>query len=202
MDQVPDNGVSNVVRLVNLDDSPDARAGLVDLRPCGPLMAAAQGGNKKAYTECLTLCDRWLRRYLPSRLRPDLVDDVLQETLLAVHRKRHTYDPERPFPPWFVAIARYKWLDRLRQTYRTEEVELDETLGVESHEGEVLSRIVLDRILPHLSKAQAEVLKLAKLEGRSIEDIAQMTGQSASLVKVNIHRARKKLLDLLEKSYE
>ncbi|MEM9422079.1 MAG: sigma-70 family RNA polymerase sigma factor, partial [Pseudomonadota bacterium] len=148
------------------------------------------------------LCQSWLKRYLSQRLAPEQVDDAIQETLLAVHRKRHTYDPSRPFPPWFVAIARFKWLDKLREAYKAEEVELDDNHGLESHEEQVVSRIVLERVLGHLPEAQAMVLKLAKIEGRSIEEIAQTTGQSASLVKVNIHRARKKLMKTLEKSYE
>lgn len=174
----------------------------VDLAPCGPLMAAAQKGDKKAYSEVLALCQAWLKMYLSRRLAPEHVEDTIQEVLLAVHRKRHTYDSSRPFPPWFVAITRYKWLDRLRTHYKAEEAELTDDHGVESHEETVLSRILLEDVMSHLPPAQAEVLRLAKVEGRSIEEISFTTGQSASLVKVNIHRARKKLVKMLEKSYE
>ena len=174
----------------------------VDLAPCGALMAAAQGGDKRAYNEALKLCEAWLKMYLPRRLAPEHVEDAIQETLLAVHKKRHTYDPSRPFPPWFVAIARFKWLDRLRSHYKAETAELTDDQGIDSHEESVLSRIVLENVIGNLPPAQAEVLKLAKIEGRSIEEISMTTGQSASLVKVNIHRARKKLMNLLEKSYE
>lgn len=174
----------------------------VDLSPCGALMAKAQKGDKAAYTEALSLCDQWLRLYLPRRLAHERIDDAIQETLLAVHRKRHTYDPSRPFPPWFVAIARFKWLDGLRAAYRAEEAELTDDHGIDSHEESVLSRILLQKVMTHLPPAQAEVLRLAKVEGRSIEEISVATGQSASLFKVNIHRARKKLVKLLEKSHE
>ncbi len=175
---------------------------LIDLSGCGPLMAKAQAGDKRAYAEALTLCQSWLERYLRQRLAPDQIDDVVQETLLAVHRKLHTYDPERPFPPWFVAIAKFKWLDRLRAHYRAEEIELDDQVGLSSHEEQILSRVVLERVVNQLPEAQAKALRMAKVEGLSVEEISQMTGQSASLVKVNIHRARKKLITLLEKSYE
>ncbi|WOI52763.1 sigma-70 family RNA polymerase sigma factor [Parvularcula sp. LCG005] len=189
------------MQVVQLDTQRSA-SGMIDLNPCGPLMALAQRGDRRAYDEVLVACQTWLRRYLSTRLVPDQVDDVVQETLLAVHRKRHTYDPSRPFAPWFVAIARFKWLDRLRAIYRAEEDELQDVHGFECHEESVLARIVLERVIQHLPKAQAEALTLAKVEGRSIEEIAIMTGQSASLVKVNIHRARKKLIKYLEKSYE
>lgn len=190
--------------VVEFPERPVDRRGepLIDLAPVGALMALAQKGDKRAYEEALGTCQKWLERYLRQRLAPDRIDDVVQETLLAVHKKRHTYDPTRPFPPWFVAIARFKWLDRLREAYAREEVELDENQGLAGHEEAVLTRIVLDRVMANLPEAQSTVLKLAKLEGRSIEEIAQMTGQSASLVKVNIHRARKKLVKLLEQSYE
>lgn len=190
------------MEVVSFPEKGIRRSPSVDLAPAGPLMAKAQGGDKKAYNEVLTMCEAWLKTYLPRRLAAEHVEDAIQETLLAVHKKRHTYDPSRPFPPWFVAIARFKWLDRLRSHYRHESQELDDDHGVESHEETVLSRIVLENVMGHLPPAQAEVLKLAKIEGRSIEEISMATGQSASLVKVNIHRARKKLMKLLEKSYE
>lgn len=190
------------MQVVELEAVRKKRTGMVDLAPAGPLMAAAQQGDKRAYDEALRLCQSWLQRYLSTRLQPGQIDDVIQETLMAVHRKRHTYDPSRPFPPWFVAIARFKWLDRLRVVYKAEEVELEDNHGLESHEESVLSKMVLDRVMTQLPPAQAEVLKLAKIDGHSIEEIAQLTGQSASLVKVNIHRARKKLTKILEKSYE
>lgn len=190
------------MHVVELKQERARRSGLIDLNPVGDLMARAQQGDKKAYEAALSECQEWLKRYLSTRLQPGQLDDVIQETLMAVHRKRHTYDPSRPFAPWFVAIARFKWLDRLRELYKAEEVELVDVHGLESHEEAVLSRMVLDQVIAQLPPAQAKVLMLAKVDGHSIEDIALMTGQSASLVKVNIHRARKKLIKILEKSYE
>ncbi|MEM7740697.1 MAG: sigma factor, partial [Pseudomonadota bacterium] len=76
-----------------------------DLSRLGPLMAAAQEGDKKAYNEVLKACDAWLRIFLARRVAPDSIEDIAQEALLALHKKRHTYDPEKPFAPWFVAIA-------------------------------------------------------------------------------------------------
>ncbi|WP_370338276.1 sigma-70 family RNA polymerase sigma factor [Parvularcula marina] len=190
------------MEVVKFPEQSKRRVPGIDLAPVGELMARAQKGDKRAYNEALTQCEAWLKTYLPRRLAPEHVEDAIQETLLAVHRKRHTYDPSRPFPPWFVAIARFKWLDRLRSHYRHEQSELDDDHGIDSHEETVLSRIVLENVLGHLPEAQATVLKLAKIEGRSVEEISMATGQSASLVKVNIHRARKKLMKLLEKSYE
>ncbi|MFZ8528631.1 sigma factor, partial [Staphylococcus aureus] len=71
------------------------------------------------------------------RLPPAMVDDAVQDTLIAIHEKRHTYDPERPFKPWLMAVARYKWIDRLRSMSRSRTEELPEEIAVEDHERNV-----------------------------------------------------------------
>ena len=75
------------------------------------LMAAAQAGDAAAYRQLLREISAWLKRYYSRRLPPSMIDDVSQEVLLAIHAKRHTYDPQRPFIAWLSAIARYKWID-------------------------------------------------------------------------------------------
>jgi RNA polymerase sigma factor (sigma-70 family) len=157
------------------------------------LMAAAQGGHGGAYRRLLSEIDPWLHRYYARRLPPHMIDDAVQETLIAVHTKRHTYTPERPFRPWLAAIARYKWIDRLRAMGREATDMLDDDMGVEGHESRVTSAIVLEDLLGRLKPAQANVIRLVKLQGFSIEEAASATGQSESLVKVNIHRGLGKL---------
>ncbi len=154
----------------------------------GSLMAAAQRGETAPYRRLLDLLRRWLERYFRRRLPMAMVDDAVQDTLIAVHEKRHTYDPSRPFEPWLAAIARYKWIDRLRAMKRASFEELDESLGVQDHHAAVISAAVLEALLAELKPAQSKVIRLVKLEGFSIEEAATMTGQSPSLVKVNIHR--------------
>lgn len=159
----------------------------------GRLMAAANAGPSVggggAYHRLLSEITVWLRRYYARRLPPAAVEDAAQEALIAVHTKRHTYSVDRPFRPWLAAIARYKWIDRLRSMSRELTDELDDNIaGVEDHGAAVTSAIVLDELLSHLKPAQATVIRLVKLEGFTIEEAAQMTGQSTSLVKVNIHR--------------
>lgn len=109
--------------------------------------------------------------------------------LLAVHTKRHTYEAGRPFRAWLAGIARYKWIDRLRSNGR----DRSEPIGhhepaVADHGSEVLSRIALASLLNQLKPAQAHAIRLVKLDGLSVEETAAATGQSVSLVKVNIHR--------------
>lgn len=172
-----------------------------DLSGLGPLMAKAQDGDKKAYNEVLNACDAWLRIFLARRVAPESVEDIAQEALMALHKKRHTYDPEKPFAPWFVAIARYKWLDRLRKHYRAEEVELEDQASVGGHESAVMSKIVLERLLSHIPENQAEAIRLAKIDGYALDEIAEMTGQSLSSVKVRIHRGMKRMMKKLEDAH-
>ena len=82
-------------------------------------MLAVQSGNGGAYRRLLGEIRPWLLRYYARRLPPGSVDDAVQEAMIALHTKRHTYDPERAFGPWLAAIARYKWIDRLRAMKRT-----------------------------------------------------------------------------------
>ena len=78
----------------------------------GEMMSAVQAGDALIYEKLLGELVVWLRGYYRRRLPPGTVDDVVQDVLLAVHEKRATYDPNRPFGPWLAAIARYKWIDR------------------------------------------------------------------------------------------
>ncbi len=162
------------------------------------LMRLAQGGDAAAYRALLIACQSWLARYYRGRIAPHLIDDLVQETLMSMHAKRATFDPDRAFLPWLAAIARFRWIDQLRRSYRASETELPETLAVGAHDDEVGARIGIDRLLALLPDGQAEVLRLVKIEGLSVAEASAATGQSESLVKVNVHRALKKLASLCE----
>jgi RNA polymerase sigma factor (sigma-70 family) len=161
------------------------------------LMAAAQGGNASAYHRLLSEVVTWLRRYYARRLPPAMVDDAIQDTLIAVHGKRHTYDPSRPFGAWLAAIARYKWIDALRSLKARPTEVLDHDIPVPDHEEAITSAWSVERLLTTLKPAQSRVIRLVKLQGLSIEEASKATGQSTTLVKVNIHRGLKRLTSLL-----
>ncbi len=157
------------------------------------LMVAAQRGDATAYRRLLAALDAWLHRYFARRLPPATVDDAVQDTLLAIHEKRHTFDPGQAFEPWLAAIARYKWIDRLRHMRRHPTEALDDAVAVDLEGGEdhgeaVTTAHALEHLLATLKPAQADAIRLVKLEGYSIEEASVRTGQTASLVKVNIHR--------------
>ena len=163
----------------------------------GRLMAKAQTGDRAAYEQLLRELDSWLRRYYAYRLPHAAAEDARQDTLLAIHAKRHTYMQSRPFGPWVVAIARYKWVNRIRDAARYSAVELDEDIPVEDHAGAALGAVTLDNLLGRLKPAQESVIRLVKLKGLSIAGASDATGQSAALVKINIHRGLKKLAALV-----
>ncbi|TLU70740.1 sigma-70 family RNA polymerase sigma factor [Lichenicoccus roseus] len=161
------------------------------------MMVAAQAGDALQYRALLAELDKWLRAYYRRRLPPSMIDDAVQDTLLAVHEKRHTYDPARAFAPWLAAIARYKWIDRLRAMKRSRSEPLNDDIAVEDHGERVAGGRSLERLLDELKPAQAEVIRLVKLQGLSIEEAALRTGQSKPLVKVNIHRGLSRLSALV-----
>ncbi|MET4211343.1 RNA polymerase sigma factor (sigma-70 family) [Bradyrhizobium sp. LA2.1] len=163
----------------------------------GRLLLAARAGDADAYERLLRELDLWLRAYYARRLPYPAADDARQEVLLAIHAKRHTFAASKPFGAWVTAIARYKWVDRVRDASRYSALALDEDIAIEDHEGAAISAAALDQLLGRLKPAQESVIRLVKLNGLSIARAAGVTGQSAALVKINIHRGLKKLSTLV-----
>jgi len=164
---------------------------------CRRLMGKAQGGDAASYRALLGACRDWLLRYYARRIAPQMVDDLVQDTLVSLHTKRASFDAARPFYPWLAAIARYRWIDALRKLTVTDELH-EATAAVESDETAILSRLSLASLLTRLPPAQANAITLTKVEGRSVEETARICGQSEALVKVNVHRGLKKLAALVE----
>lgn len=166
----------------------------------GEWMVAAQDGHGGAYRRLLGEIAQWLHRYFQRRLPHGDVDDAVQETLMAVHRRRHSYDPAYPLIVWLAAIARRKWIDQLRSLERRPTAELPDTLSVADHEAGVTSASVLASLLEQLRPAQAQVIALVKLQGYSIEEASRETGLSPSAVKMAVHRGLARLTAFIEKT--
>ena len=92
-------------------------------------MVAAQGGERHAYEQLLRELGGWLRRYYGRRLPRPAAEDATQDALLAIHAKRHAYVASRPFGPWVAAIARYKWIDHIRDASRFAALPLHDELA-------------------------------------------------------------------------
>lgn len=125
----------------------------------------------------------------------------MQETLLAVHNQRHTYDPGQPVTAWVHAIAKYKLVDMLRRRGARDPVttSLDDAgeLFAASDSGAAEARRDLGRLLERLPDRQRLPIVHVKIEGLSILEAAERTGMSESAVKVGIHRGLKALAAII-----
>lgn len=157
------------------------------------LMQRGRSGDNRAYNQLLVEVRQWLVTWFRRRLPPAMVEDAVQETILAMHNRRHSYDCSHPLRPWVTGIARYKWVDRLRIMARERQVELDSEDSLPSHEAGVLAAYLVSSLLPSLKRGQADAIRLVKLQGLSIDEASARCGQSPSLVKINIHRGVKRL---------
>lgn len=156
---------------------------------------AALAGDAAAYRQFLTALSALLRAFFRRRMSqlPDDVEDLVQETLLAVHNNRHTYSPQQPLTAWVHTIARYKLIDLLRSRSRREMLNdpLDDELEIFARcdtEAAEASRD-LARILQSLPERQRRALVMIKLEGASVAETALATGMSEAAVKVGVHRS-------------
>lgn len=122
------------------------------------------------------------------------VEDIVQETLLAVHLKRATWDRSMPLTPWLNAVTRHKTIDLLRRVGARGEVDLDdavETLAAPEEGGE--RQLDVHRMLSALDGRQRQIVEQVSLAGRSAAEVGGQLGMSEGAVRVALHRALKKL---------
>lgn len=163
----------------------------------------AQAGDEAAYRAALGALASRLRGYFGRRLggRPAETEDLVQETLLAVHLRRGTHDPATPVLAWVHAIARHKWVDawrrhRVREALHDPLDELPEALHPRAIDPGAEARHDVRHWLEQLPPAQRTAIVCTKLEGLSVAETAARSGQSEPAVKVNVHRGLKKLAAL------
>lgn len=169
------------------------------------LMVAGLDGNETAYRALLKKLSDQLRAYFRgqiARANRGLVEaeDLVQETLIAIHTRRHTYDRSQLFTPWLYAIARYKFLDFLRRTKASiKDVPIEEAPEIETPDDGtyVESTLDLEKLLAELSPKARRAIQYVKLDGLSVSQAAERTGMSESAVKVSVHRGLKSLARLI-----
>lgn len=175
-------------------------AGLGDFESAlRPLWLRAQPGDDAAYRQCLGLIAARLRGCLNRRLsaHPGEVEDLVQETLLALHLQRGTHDPSLPVSAWSVANARHKLVDLWRRRGRREDFhqdidDVDDWLLVAVVEEAGTARD-LHKLLQQLPDAQRQAILPTKTEGLSVAEAANRTGATESATKVQVHRSLKRL---------
>jgi RNA polymerase sigma-70 factor (ECF subfamily) len=169
------------------------------------LMVAALGGDERAYREVLGRLSRYLRGYYKMRLTQTArsageAEDLVQETLMALHVRRYTYDPEQPFTPWLYAIARYKLIDHLRRTRAAiANIPIEDAGEIVAHNDQLSSESSVDlhNLLERLPPKMRAAIQYVKLDGLSVPEAAARARMSESAVKVNVHRGLKALSALI-----
>ena len=168
------------------------------------LMVNAQTGDEADYRQLLTELKDVIYNFLCSRFgNHHFTEDCVQETLIAIHQARHTYDQHRPFRPWLFAIVRHKAIDTLRKQSSRQRVTSQYKVEQEvqsqvSQPNEADNEIIRGHLLESLSEEHREVLVLTKIIGFSVAETSEKLGISESLVKVRVHRAIRKLKKMME----
>ena len=166
------------------------------------LMRAGLRGDVSAYRALLSRLSANLRAYYKGRLARigrsvTEAEDLTQEALMAIHTRRHTYDPTAPLLPWVHAIARYKLIDHLRQTNASMKdlpiENAEEIMAQDDHVGSE-SAYDLNRLMAQLPDKMRRTVQMVKLDGLSVAEAARQCGISESDVKVSVHRGLKALV--------
>ncbi len=168
-------------------------------------MRAERRGEAVVYEHMLKELASALRRSLAPRLvrvgfGAHETEDLVQEILIGLHNKRHTWDPARPFLPWLHTITRYKLIDfmrhRRRDTRRRVDLPLDDWLEMVDPPADeaIRSTWEMDRHLAVLPAGQRKVVRAIAVEGASVRSLAQELATSEGVVRVTLHRAISRLL--------
>ncbi len=171
------------------------------------LMRAANRGDSVAYRRLLTEITPILRHVVRARggtLGHEGCEDVLQDVLLAIHRKRHTWVETAPLRPWLYAIARHKVVDAFRQRGRQIDLSLDDFAeGLPAAQGpDPMESYDMDKVLGKLEPRAAEIVRAFGVQGETMAEIGARLGMSEGAVRVALHRALKTVAQLRERMIE
>ena len=157
------------------------------------LMLRGLGGDAAAHGEMLGTLAVYLRGFLARKMGRSAADleDLVQESLLAIHLKRETYDTSQPFTSWAYAIARYKLIDwyRRNRIRRTEPLDEATELFASEDSNEAATRHDLGKLVSTLPDKQRSLLEDVKIAGLSHAEAARKAGMTEGAVKVSIHRS-------------
>ncbi|WP_206239221.1 RNA polymerase sigma factor [Novosphingobium terrae] len=166
------------------------------------LMRKAQDGDGQAYRLLLGSMMPAIQSLVRRRVFDEaLAEDVVQDTMMTLHRVRHTYDPARPMMPWIAAIAATRAVDALRRQGRVQRREIwDETVLAMELDPDASARMEdfavqgeVSHLLSSLPARQRQAVEMVKLQEMSLDHVAQATSQSVPALKALLHRAFAKL---------
>ena len=165
------------------------------------LMVGGLDGNAADHIALLRLLVPLLRGFYRRRANgaDHDIEDLVQETLIAVHTRRATYDRDRVFTAWLFAIARYKMIDHFRCTRRLQPIDgLEDVLVSDGFEDASGARLDIDELLDTLPAKQARMIRATRIEGLSIAEAAAADGIGESDAKVSVHRGLKALMTRIQ----
>ena len=164
------------------------------------LMGKAQQGDEHSYAELLEELSDVIAAFLHVRFGPiDLIEDCVQEGLIAIHAARHTYNTKRLFRPWFFAIVRNRTIDILRSQKSYKSALEKNTLGhIEGTTTSVEDEVNKSMVFSMLAPAYRDVLLLTKVAGFTTSETAEKLGISESTVRVRVHRGIKETRKILQ----
>lgn len=169
-----------------------------DERRWAGLMAAAHGGDKRAYEQLLRELGSVIERYVSRHFGAlTFREDCVQECLLAIHRGRHTYDPTRAFRPWLFTIVRNRVIDLLRGAYAGREAQATPVAHETVTHHEPGDELAAGELLSQLEPLQRNALLLTKVHGYSLAEAAARSGVTESAMKSRVSRAVRAAADLL-----
>lgn len=157
------------------------------------LMLSSLDGDEHAYRCLLGMLRHLLESYYARRLgrsAPADLDDLVQDTLLALHQRRITYDRTRPFTAWFFTIARHKLVDHYRRVGGKAHLGLEalDEVADDYSEDAISATMDVNRLLASLPAWQGDMIRQVRLEGHSVAETATRSGRSEAMVKVGVHR--------------
>lgn len=162
------------------------------------LMLAGLAGDADAHSQLLSAAASRLRNYFGRRIGQDAADleDLVQDTLIAIHQRRDSYNLALPFTAWLHAIAKYKLIDHYRRAGVRRHVGLDNILDLAGEDivDPTLAAIDVDSLIAGLPEKHQAAIRLTRIEGYSIAEASSITGQSPSAIKIGVHRGLKKLM--------
>ena len=170
----------------------------------GQLLVAANAGDARAYARFLQAITPILRGIVRARaggLGAATCEDVLQEVLLAVHLKRHTWAPEAPVRPWLYAITRYKVVDAFRARGRKVDLPIEDFADILAADAgpDPTEAADMEKMIGMLDGRSAEIVRKIGLEGVSVAETGRALTMSEGAVRVALHRALKTLAILRER---
>ena len=168
---------------------------------------AAQKGDKRAYSQLLGELAPYIKNVIINSLsNQDAAEDIAQEVLISIHKSLSTYQPDRPFKPWLMAIINFRRTDFLRKHYAQRQ---DVTTTIDDNPEYMETNVTkpnnagelkdIEGALDELPEQQRRIFKMIKIQGFTAKEVANEMDMNESAVKVSAHRAMKKLQRLLKK---